>query len=148
MRDREVCWFVVLACWRDLLDPLFAGVLPHTAQHGIDETGGTGADDLSGQCNGFGARGVRRNSHVEDLVDAKAQHVDHGVLDLLHGSVDAGSEHRVEPTLGAQGAVEQFGGEGGVAAAHTVATQDRGQDEVGVGVVLAHSAHRVVGRQT
>lgn len=88
------------------------------------------------------------DAHLQQLVGAQAQHVQQRRVDLLQRAVHAGGEDRVQAALGAQRAVEQLGGEGGVAAGDLVGAQQAGQHQVRVGVLLPHQAQPLEGDLT
>src|SRR5699024_10630914 len=134
-----------LAVGSDPLDPCRKSPLPDPAQHGVGEAGGAGTDLLAGQGHGLRGGGVRGDGHVQQLVGTQPHHVQQLGFDIAQVTVDAGRDDRVETALGPQRPVEQLRGEGGVASGDAMAAQQAGQDQVGVGIVLANGAQALEG---
>ena len=92
---------------------------------------------------------MRGDAGAEQLVGAKAEHVEHRRVDLAQRTVDAGGDDGVVRALVTQRAVDQLGGERGVAPVEAATglclAQQCGQDEVGVGVALVHRPQCVEG---
>ena len=128
-------------------DPLVEVVRGDLAQDGVGEAGRPGADPGPDQVHGRADRGVRRHPHREQLVDAEPQRVEHLGLHLAERPVHAGGEDRVVRAAPADRPRHQLGDERGVPAGQPVLAQDRGQHEVGVGVVDADGLEHVHRRQ-
>ena len=91
--------------------------LADASHDGVDETGRPGAVDLSGQGHGLVDRRVAGHPHAEQLVRAEPQGVEHVGIDLVDGATCSGRDDRVVEAGEPRRAVDQLGGESGVAAA-------------------------------
>ena len=135
---------------RDAAYPPGEVVLGDPAEDGVAEAGRPLPDPGPDQVDGGADRGVRGHPHREQLVGAQPQRVQHLGLDLRQRPVHARGEDGVVRAPTTEGAGDQLGGEGGVAAGQLVLPEDRGQHQVGVGVVdpdrLQHVVRREPGR--
>ncbi len=140
---------VVLEGRGDLGEPGVEVVAGDAAQDGVDEARAAVAEDDAGEFDGRRDGGVRGDAGAEELVGAEAEHVEHGRVDLAQRAVHARGDDRVVRTASAQRPVDEFGGERGVARVEAALlaglAQERGQDEVGVGVALVDGAQGVEG---
>src|SRR5699024_9035389 len=90
-------------------------------------------------------RGVGGYPGAQQLVDPQAQIVEDLRVDVADRPVGGRGDHRVEQPEFACGTVGQFGGEGGVAAADAAVGEQFWQQQVGVGLALAHRAQHIPG---
>ena len=89
---------------------------------------------------------MRAHPRGEQLMRAEPQHLPQRRVDRRQVAVTADGEDRVVAALTAQGPVAQLGRQGGVAAAQPALPQQRGQQQVGVGIPLGNAAEHVYSR--
>ena len=97
-----------------------------------------------GQVHGRGDGGVRRDAGAEQLVRAQPQGRAHRRVHRGQRPVGAPGQDRVQGAGGAQGAVAELGGEGGVPAGQPALAQQGRQGQVRVRVALLDRAEQVV----
>lgn len=139
---------VLLVRRGDLGDPRVQVLRADPAQHRVDELRPPVADLRPGQLHGGRDGGVAGDPGGQQLVRAEREHVQDRRVHLAQRPVDAGGDDRVVGALQAQRAVDEFGGERGVAPVHALLLglpQQRGQDQVGVGVPLVDGAQGAEG---
>src|SRR5690606_39613901 len=94
----------------------------------VDEADGAVPGPLTDQGDGLGDGGVGRDPHAQELVGAQTQQVEHRRVDLVERAPSgAVLEDRVVASAQAQRAVDELGGESGVARSeeHTSELQSR-----------------------
>ena len=121
--------------------------LADASHDGVDEPGGPGPVDLPGQADRLVDRRVAGHAHAEQLVRAEPQGVEHVGIDLVDGAACSRRDDRVVEAGEPRRAVDQLGGESGVAAADSLVAQQFRQREVGVGAV-GDLTHRGVGGES
>src|SRR5699024_7704916 len=84
---------------------------------------------------------------AEDLVSTDAQRVQQGGIQSVQPATGDGSDDRVIASLEPQRAVGEFGGEGGIPAPDVARSQERGQHQVGIGILLLHGTQCLPGGQ-
>ena len=150
VNDGEVVLGVLLVGGRHLLKPAVEVVRRDLPQDGVDEPGPPVAEHHPGEFHARRDRGVARDPRAEQLVRAEREHVEHRRVDLAQRPVDAGRDDRVVRALAAQRPVDEFGGERRVPGVEVPAVarlaQQRGQDQVGVGIPLVDGPQRLEGQ--
>jgi hypothetical protein len=124
--DGEAADRVGAALGGDHLQPRVEVAGADLAQHRVGEPGAVVADDPPGEVDRRADGGVRRDVRREELVGAQPQDGQDLAVDRRQGAVDARVQDGVVGALAAQGAVGEFGGEGGVAAGQAPVAQQRG----------------------
>ena len=134
--------------WSELVQPGL-GRRPRNGAHdaigkalGLDFTGGFYQTD--GGIN----RRVWLHAGIKNLIGAQAQGINDGWGNGLEAARRAFRDDGINYAKGAQRAVGDFGGEGGIAPLELLLAQCLGQNEVGKSIILAYPAHHVEGDRT
>ena len=131
--------------WSELVQPGLSW-RPRNGAHdaigkalGLDFTGGFY------QTNGGINRRVWLHAGIENLIGAQAQGINHGGGNVLEAARRALCDDGINYAKGAQRAIGDFGGKGGVAPLELLLAQCLGQNEVSEGIIIAYPAHHVEG---
>ena len=106
-------------------DPALFVAARDGAQHAVDETRTCRIEFDACLLDGGGHRGVWLDPCAQQLVGAEPQQVQQHRVDVVDRPARCGTDHRVEQTAGAAGAVGQLGGERRVAADDAALGQQR-----------------------
>ena len=134
--------------WSELVQPDLSRRPRNGAHDAISKA--LGLDFTSGfyQTNGGINRRVWLHAGIKNLIGAQAQGINHGWGNILEAARRALCDDGINYAKGAQRAVGDFGGKGGIAPLELLLAQRLGQNEVGKSIILAYPAHHVEGDRT